>query len=149
MRVWVPALALLLGGAAHAEVTTPRPGDPERKAVIGEVRVPMELTTRGPVIFDVGTLNVERPWAFFQGEAMRPGGKPIDHEGTAFEKDGGSMDGWWVHAILYHSEGRWHLLDHHVAPTDLSYGYWPAHFGAPCRVVFPDNVEVCEREMKR
>ena len=122
---------------ARAEVATPAPGSAERKDIIDAVRVPMQLSTRGPVIFKVGEMNVERPWAFFRGDAIRPDGTAIRHEGTAFEDEAGFMDGWTIYAVLYHENGRWNLLDHHVAPTDVSWFDWLKRFGVPCRVAVP------------
>ena len=57
-------LALLCCGYAVAAPHTPRPGSPERKAVLDALRKPVEKQARQKVVFHNVSIRVEKGWAF-------------------------------------------------------------------------------------
>lgn len=144
MRAALPGLAFLFlvcfaAGAppvAAQSVHTPPAGSADRAAILEEVRVPVELMLHPPVEFVVKRINVGGGWAFVALEPQRPGGGRIPVETTRFAQDAGAMDGLTTFALLREANGRWHLIDWVVGPTDVAWDWWPEHFGAP-RALFP------------
>ena len=76
----------LLAPAAGAEM--PRllpPGDPDRRAVLDELRPALVLAMRGPVEFRVSFVKTLRGWAHARVMPQRPGGGPIDIAETMYQ----------------------------------------------------------------
>lgn len=92
-----------------SKVTTPKAGSTERKAIMDALRVPVQKTTKFPVIFRVGSLKVQNGWALLQGNALHKNGKTIDDKFL-----------WGEMAALLRKEGpKWKVL-HWGFATDIS-----------------------------
>lgn len=122
-------LLAVCGGAFAASIYTPERGSAERKAILDSLRPAMEAAMRGPVEFVINEMNVMDGWAFISVEPQRPGGAAIDAAKTGFAEDIGFMDGLRTFAISRFDDGRWHHVEHHVGPTDVSYQYWTQLYG--------------------
>ncbi|MCU0749286.1 MAG: hypothetical protein MUF13_07045 [Akkermansiaceae bacterium] len=87
--------------APQAEVTEPKPGTPERKAIMDAMRVPVSKHVGKSVTF-TGEVRVKGDWACFRGNVAPTDGKVPEDEDIAadleldffalLEKDG---DGKW------------------------------------------------------
>lgn len=87
----------------------PKAGSAERKAIMNALRVPVQKTTKFPVIFRVGNLKAQSGWAFFQGSALHKDGKAIDDKFL-----------WGEMAALLRKTGKtWKVL-HWGFATDVS-----------------------------
>lgn len=92
-----------------SKATTPKPGGAERKAIMDALRIPVQKTTKFPVIFRVGSLKTQSGWAFMQGNALHKDSKPIDEKFL-----------WGEMAALLHKNGKkWKVL-HWGFATDVS-----------------------------
>ena len=136
----IACLFLLLGvflsdAAAQGEVSTPRGGDRERRAILDALRVPVEKELGPKVVFKVDHLKVQGGWAFLRGVPQRPGGKAVDYKGTVYEQareDGVFDDG--ICALLRKRGGKWHVVKYVVGATDVPYVGWDEEFGAPAAI---------------
>lgn len=123
-------LMLVLGGTAFAaSIHTPERGSAERKAILDTLRPAMEAALRGPVEFVVEDINVMDGWAFMSVNPQRPGGAQIDLAETGFVQEIEFMDGLYTFALSRFDGERWHHVEHHVGPTDVSYLYWVDLYG--------------------
>lgn len=146
----VPTLvaALLLGilsPAAGAE--KPRllpPGDPDRRAVLDELRPALSLSMRGPVEFRVSFVKTLQGWAHARVTPQRPGGAPIDIAETIYAEDAGMMDGLLTDALFRRQGERWYLIVHVVGPTDAASSNWTTG-GCPYDLLIDRGVEETER----
>jgi hypothetical protein len=97
LRGILVALLALTFTALAGEITTPKIGSPERKAIMDALRTPVEKKLKKKVIFRVGTLRVADGWAFLQGNALRPDGTEL-----------GDEDLWGeLTAVLRKQDGKW------------------------------------------
>ena len=87
---------------AHAEVYEPKPGTPERKAIMDALRLPVSIYVGKPVTF-TGTVEVSGNWAKFTGGAAATDGKPPTN-GKADEME---LD---LFALLRKQGGEWKVL---------------------------------------
>ena len=125
------ALALASGQLPTPLATTGSASD--RKAILAELRVPVEKRLAKPVVFVVTTLRLERDWAFAQVEPQRPGGRKIDGR-AYFPREWEYMDGLTTTAILRKSGGRWRTLVMKIGALDAWYcGHFPAEQFDPCK----------------
>lgn len=118
-------LFVLLAPAAGAE--KPRllpPGDPDRRAVLDELRPVLALSMRGPVEFRVGFVKTLQGWVHARVTPQRPGGAPIDIAETIYAEDASMMDGLVTDALFRRRGDRWHLIVHVVGPTDAASSNW-------------------------
>lgn len=125
LAVFASLLVALLAPAAGAE--TPRlllPGDPDRRAVLDELRPVLALSTRGAVEFRVSFIKTLRGWAHARVTPQRPGGAPIDIAETIYAEDAAMMDGLLTEALFRRQGDRWHLVVHVVGPTDAAASNW-------------------------
>ena len=122
------AAGLLSVPLTHAVgVETPRllpPGDPDRRAVLDELRPALTLSMRGPVEFRVSFVKTLRGWAHARVTPQRPGGAPIDIAETIWADDAAMMDGLLTEALFRRRGDRWHLVVHVVGPTDAAASNW-------------------------
>ncbi len=95
-------LVLALAIAAHAEVYEPKPGSPERKAIMEAMREPISKHVGKPVIF-TGELKVSGDWARFGGNVAPKDGKPPKGD-TKFDLE---LD---FFALLRKEGGEWKVL---------------------------------------
>src|SRR4051794_26335380 len=73
--------------AAAGKPWTPKPGNPERKAILDALRPSVERELGQRVVFRPKQLAVQGDWAFFYGDPQRPDGKPIDYRRTKFREE--------------------------------------------------------------
>lgn len=60
-----------------AEVTTPKTGSPERKAILDALRPSFEAELKAPIEFKVGTMKMAAGFAWVVVHPQRPGGREI------------------------------------------------------------------------
>jgi hypothetical protein len=129
-------LAVFLSdAAAQGEVSTPRSGDRERRAILDALRVPVEKELGPKVVFKVDHLKVQGGWAFLRGVPQRPGGRAVDYRGTVYGQalEDGVFDDW-VCALLRKRGGKWQVVKYVVGATDVPYVGWDEEFGAPAAI---------------
>jgi hypothetical protein len=132
--------AILIAGVATVsaqQVFSPPRGSPERAAILDAVRPAAEVVLHPPVEFVVTKMNVVDGWAFVALNPQRPGGGAIDPRQTRLARnyEAGVVDGLTTYALLLFRNGRWHLIDWAIGPTDLFWDSWPDRFGVP-RAIF-------------
>ena len=118
-------LFLLLSPAVGAE--KPRllpPGDPDRRAVLDELRPALALSTRGPVEFRVNFVKTLGGWAHARVMPQRQGGAAIDIAEPIYAEDAAMMDGLLTEALFRRQGDRWRLIVHAVGPTDAAASNW-------------------------
>lgn len=116
---------VLLAPATGAE--KPRllpPGDPDRRAVLDELRPVLALSMRGPVEFRVSFVKTLQGWAHARVMPQRPGGAAIDIAQTIWAEDAAMMDGLLTDALFRRQGDRWRLIVHVVGPTDAAASNW-------------------------
>ena len=105
----------------------------DRKAILTELRVPVEKRLGKPVVFVVTSLRVERDWAFAQVEPQRPGSRKIDGR-VYFPDEWEYMDGLTTTAILRKGGAHWRILAMKIGALDAWYcGHFPAEQFDPCK----------------
>jgi hypothetical protein len=90
--------SLLLALPAIAGVYEPKPGTPERAAIMEAMRGPVSKHVGTRVIF-TGPLKVSGDWAVFQGDAAPAGGRPNPDAVFELELD--------FFALLHRAGGTW------------------------------------------
>lgn len=96
-------VVLCLGGLLCAAPYTPKPGSPERKAILNALRVPVEREARQKVVFHGVSIKVEKGWAFVHAISMDKAGKKAVL---------GDLD---TAGLLRKQNGRWKVLHWGVA----------------------------------
>lgn len=96
-------VVLCLGGLPFAAPYTPKPGSPERKAILNALRVPVEREARQKVVFHGVSIKVEKGWAFVHAISMDKAGKKAVL---------GDLD---TAGLLRKQNGRWKVLHWGVA----------------------------------
>jgi hypothetical protein len=133
----LPMLTLLFAVALASGALPPPPAvtisASDRKAILSELRVPVEKRLGKRVVFVVTTLRVERDWAFAQVEPQRPGSRKIDGR-VYFPDEWEYMDGLTTTAILRKRGARWRILAMKIGALDAWYcGHFPAEQFDPCK----------------
>ena len=133
----VAAVSLLVGPlpvSAQNGVYTPKPGSPERKAIMDALRVPVQKDLKMPIIFVVapaepdGYFRVKQGWAFVYAEFRHSDGAPMGPVYYAPADGNISAD---AAALLHRVHGRWHVLVHIVGGTDIPWVHWGRDYHAP------------------
>lgn len=139
-------VVLFVSGAvcvAQERARSPAPGDPERKAVLDALRVPVEKELRRKVVFKVDGLKVLGAWAFVRGVPQQPGGKAMDYRGTRYEQQeqtGAFDDGF--SALLRRRAGKWSVVTYNIGATDVVWADWSEKHKAPPELFdLPDGGE--------
>jgi hypothetical protein len=130
--VVVVLLASGAAGVAQERTHTPGRGNPERKAVLDALRVPVEKRLKRKVVFKVDELKVLDGWAFVRGVPQQPGGKPMDYNGTPYQqqiRDGAFDDGF--SALLRSRAGKWSVVTYNIGATDVVWADWAEKHKAP------------------
>jgi hypothetical protein len=127
---------LAMSGAAQKKPTTPKPGSPERKAIMDALRVPVEKDLKQKVLFKVDTLRVLNGWAFLGGMPLQKNGKNIDYRKTKY-RDALEADAFddSIYALLKKGAKGWSVKAFVIGPTDVAWEGWDKEFGAP-RAIF-------------
>jgi len=130
------------GQPVHAQKTpsppayhTPKPGSPERKAIMDALRVPVEKDVEMKVIFVVDKpemyFRVVGDWAFVGAEFRHPDGSPMGTEYRAKHE----MSSLRAEGLLHREHGRWIVVTHVTGPTDVEWQDWPKKYHAPTNVI--------------
>ena len=134
------ALAFLLVAvsAFSADVHTPSKGDPERKAILDALRIPVRAELKKDVIFKVDRLKVQGDWAFLGGVPLQPDGSAMDYKGTIHMEaiKEGAFDGG-IFALLHKRDGKWKTVRFIIGATDVPYVDWSQEFKAPEEIFEP------------
>ena len=142
------ALAICLGNGgltAHAQngqvaYHTPKPGSAERKAIMDAMRVPVEKDLKMSVIFVVDHpeifFRVVGDWAFVGATFRHPDGTPMGKD--YYAKMGDVSDD--AQALLHRVHGKWQVVTHVTAPTDVEWMEWPAKYHAPANVIAKESM---------
>lgn len=134
--------ALALAAAAIAQKPNPlevKPGNPLRKLLLDTLRPRVEKEMRQKVKFEVRTLNANKEWAFFGGQALQLNGKPVDLKTTQYKDEVDAMDGPTVYALLRKKGKAWVIVEYMVGPTDVGWSDWDEKTGAPSAVLGLDK----------
>jgi len=147
-RVLSPILASLLlasvvvlNSASAGQVTTPKPGSPERKAIMDGLRIPVEKELHQKVIFVVNRLSVQGSWAFTITVPKQPNGRNVDYQKTSYRnavKPGqavGDAFSGEVVALLRKRNGHWKPVDYRIGPSDVCWEGWDKKYGAPLAIM--------------
>ena len=110
----IPATAIGQISSHHP----PRPGSPQRQAIINAIRPAVETELGANIIFVPNCVQVWNGWALVSAEPRRRGGRKIDPKILA---DWDNRDGIDVTALLRFRYGRWNLIDHAIGATDVWY----------------------------
>lgn len=134
MRVPSIVLAFLFTITAHAQqVTTPKPGSAERKALMDAMRLALKKPMRGKqMLFKVDHLRVSGSWAFFFGRPVKPNGSAFDYRGTDYAQyvNSGAFDDN-CGALFKKTAGKWKAVTWFVGATDVPWVEWPQLYGCP------------------
>jgi len=125
-------LSLTAMTATASSIGTPDAGSPERKAILGAARAPLERRLHRPVQFAVDRLRVAGDWAFLHAHMQGAGGTPVDFTGTEFAEAAshGAMSRAYA-ALLERKAGHWTIKAEAIGPTDPAWTAWAQTYGAP------------------
>ena len=128
----VVILVACSAGVAQERPHTPGQGNPERKAILDALRVPVEKRLKRKVVFKVDELKVLDGWAFVRGVPQQPGGKPMDYSGTPYQqqRDDGAFDDGFS-ALLRAKGGKWSVVTYNIGATDVVWADWAEKYKAP------------------
>lgn len=134
-------LTVLLGSFSSlvlADPQIPKPGSPERKAIVDALRIPVKTELKKDVIFKINSLKVQGDWAFLAGVPLKPDGSEMDYRGTIHAEAirEGAFDGG-IFALLQKRNGQWKTIRYIIGATDVPYVNWPQEFGAPAAIFEP------------
>jgi len=115
---------------------TPKPGSPERKAIMDGLRPTIERKLHQKVIFVVNHLAVQGIWAFTVTIPKQPNGKIVDWQKTAWRdavkpghETGDAFSGEVV-GLLRKRAGHWRTVDYCIGPSDVCWEGWDKKHGA-------------------
>jgi len=134
-------LALIFSSCApaSAQVETPAPGSPLRKAILDALRPAVIAEVGAPVEFASVDMRVLGEWAFVTTVPQRPGGGAIEYlytrYQTAWEQD---MFGGAVAALLRETPTGWLVYEYDLGATDVVWLDWHTYYPVPLEV-FPGN----------
>ena len=120
---------------AQSRPYTPKPGDPERKAITDALRSPVEKELKKRVIFKIDHLKVHNGWAFLRGVPLQSDGKPMSYKGTPHQQaiDEGAFDDG-VCALLRKDGTEWRVVTYVIGATDVPYVEWDKEYKAPSAI---------------
>jgi hypothetical protein len=122
------ALFIICFSTADAfQTRTPKPGTPERKAIMDALRQPVMKVVKQKVIFNVGHLKVEDGWAFMMGNAVKEDGSSLGDEFLWGE----------VSALLRLKSGKWEVLQWSFATDTSGMEEAMSKYPAAPRSIFP------------
>lgn len=132
LAVWFFIGALSALSSAGPGYNVPKPGSPDRKAIMDVLRAPIQKAIGKKVIFRVDLIRQSGQWAFMRGAPLQTNGKAMDYKGTKFEEDvklGMFED--WVCALFKKSNGKWKVVNWSLGATDVAFDGWDKKYGAP------------------
>jgi hypothetical protein len=119
------------------DIYTPERGSAERRTLLDTIRANAgsELRIDGTIEFYNVSLRVTGDWAMANVQPRRPGGEEIGH---CFNGEQGYSEGDAnIIALLYRSEGRWHVIESSTCATDVWYLHWSDKYGMPYQLGLP------------
>ena len=126
------------GGASARRniLSVPKPGSPERKAILDAARAPIQKDLKQRIVFVVRHLATQDGWAFLYSELQRPDGKRIDYSRTRYRDavEAGAFDSG-SGVLLRKRGGQWRVVQYALGPTDVAWDDWDRRYGAP-RAIF-------------
>jgi hypothetical protein len=127
-RTWFLALtaAFLVTTLPAEEIPV---GSPLRKQLFDSIRAQAEKAAKSPVKF-LGSLRQDAGWAVFTGEVVGPDGKSLP-VGDAESSD--------TFALWQKKGDSWKLIEFSAGHTDAFYENYPAEYGVPKALLFPEN----------
>ena len=125
------SLASLVLHSYSAE--TPKPGSPDRKAILDALRVPVQKEIGFPVVFRISHLKIKDNWAFLKGQPRTKDDKPIDYSKTSLDEEARTADELLV-AVLKKTDGRWRVVEHAIFTTDVWWHGIHERLGAPAEI---------------
>jgi hypothetical protein len=130
-------LALGLVNVSAQAVSHPEKGSPERTAILGTLRGPVETELKQKIVFIVDYLNVQGSWAFFSSHLRTPSGERPNFKITKYRRDeeNGVMDSN-IQALLKKTGGKWKIVTKAIGCTDVCYVDWWKRYKAP-KAIFP------------
>src|SRR5688572_12656367 len=131
-------LFVLLATSISAQsVYTPEKGSPERKAILGTLRIPVERALKQKVVFIADNFNVHGNWAFVAGTPQGANGEAPNYSNTNYADavESGAFDNNFF-ALLKKTSGKWKVITYAIGCTDVCYADWWSRFKAP-KGVFP------------
>jgi hypothetical protein len=127
----------ILNSSASAQVETPAPGTPLRKAILDSLRPMVAAEVGAPVEFASVDMRVLGEWTFVTAVPQRPGGGEIEYLYTryqsAWEQD---MFGGTVAALLRETPNGWLVYEYDLGATDVIWLDWKDWYPVPPEV-FP------------
>lgn len=124
-------LAFALTTAAQS-VYTPAKGAPERAAILGALRVPVEKELKQKIVFQIDNFKIQGNWAFLNGAPQNANGGKPNYKGTKYQTaiDAGAFDNNFS-ALLKKTGGKWKVVAHAIGCTDVCYEGWAGEYKAP------------------
>jgi hypothetical protein len=137
MRVVVFCWAILLPASVLAQVDTPAPGSPLRKAILDALRPAVIAELGAPLEFTAVELRVLGEWAFVKAQPQRPGGGEIEYLYTKYQSawEAAAMDATAI-ALLRDTPSGWLLYEYVFGAGDVPWDVWPERYPVPPEV-FP------------
>lgn len=130
VAVLAAAILMFTGLATAQGVYTPEKGSPERTAILGALRVPVERSLKQKVVFVTDTFNVKGNWAFIAGRPQQPDGNSPDYSATPYADQGDAFDNN-IFALLKKANGKWRVVKYAIGCTDVCYMEWDKTYKAP------------------
>lgn len=111
-----------------ARLHTPRPGSPDRVALMDSLREVVRPAIGGEIVFVVRELRTDGVWAFAVLEPTRPDGRPISVRDTPLYRRSHPdlLDGLRTEAIWRRDSEGWRVQAHAIGATDV---WWTDHCG--------------------
>ncbi len=108
-------------------------GDPDRKAILDALRIPVQKDLRQRVKFDVVEIRRASSYAAVSAFAVQPDGSDVDYGKIAKYSEQVATGDFepGIDALLRKKAGRWRVLRWVVGPTDVRTESWAAQYGAP------------------
>jgi hypothetical protein len=116
---------------------TPEKGSPERKAILGALRVPVEKELKQKIVFVADHFKVQGNWAFVSGTPQNTEGGEPNYSRTPYadQVESGAFDHNFF-ALMRKTAGKWKVTNYALGCTDVCYLDWWRKYRAP-KAIFP------------
>ena len=126
----------LVPALAQSSLYIPKPGSPERKAIMNALRGPVVRDLKVPVVFVVDDpaddFRAMQNWVFVDARFVpAPGRRMPGRDVNPSESDD-------VCALLHRVHGQWHVVTHVTGATDVEWENWGRRYHAPA-AIFPPH----------
>lgn len=119
---------------AQSSLYIPKPGSPERKAIMNALRGPVVRDLKVPVVFVVddptNNFRAMQNWVFVDARFVPAPGRRLSAEDTGPDQSGD------VCALLHRVHGQWRVVAHVTGATDVEWENWSRRYHAPA-AIFP------------